>query len=153
IFMYRIGQLETKSAESMFKGERQPKLIAVPIRERIGESRDPRAPAPALQRMLSQIRTDFDGFSRAEISGLVRHGYCVARKQIQDNQIIERDADFWTQKPWDPTLVAKDVSVVICPKETDSRTRKEEGVSPKVRRLRNGAISLASRLRKLCSRL
>src|SRR5262249_19577456 len=56
---------------------------------------------PVIQRQLVNVRTDLDRFSDLEISGLVQHGYCVARKACRSRPDLfgeELPKDY----PWDP---------------------------------------------------
>lgn len=64
-------------------------------------SQDQECPSEDLQRSLQYIRTDLDKFSWEEISGLVRHGYCITRKTLRDKGIKERPVE---STPWDPSL-------------------------------------------------
>src|SRR5947209_16723522 len=56
---------------------------------------------PEVQRQLAGVRTDLDRFSDLEISGLVRHGYCVARKACRARPELF-GTDLPTTPPWDP---------------------------------------------------
>jgi len=110
VLMSRIGDLERERAR------RYPDIVFISLTDGVpnkpadagGKYHDQFAPHPDLQRLLPLVRTDFDRFNREEISGLVRHGYCVARKAL----ISAKDADkipalrSWTppgpSAPWDP---------------------------------------------------
>src|SRR5262245_31770200 len=74
ILMDRVWQLETEN----FKGA--PGFIFARVVDVVEPEEDPSALHPEIQRRLPYIRTDLDRFSDLEISSLVRHGYCVARK-------------------------------------------------------------------------
>ncbi len=74
IVMDRVWQLETETFED------SPSFVFAPITEVVEPAEDSTALHPEIQRQAVNIRTDFDRFSPLEISSLVRHGYCVARK-------------------------------------------------------------------------
>ena len=63
-------------------------------------SQDPTAPDPEIQRQAARIRTDMDRFSELEISALVQHGYCVARKLCREQDLLS--ANIPSGEPWDP---------------------------------------------------
>ena len=95
ILMDRVGQLENET----FKDT--PGFVFARITEAVEFSQDPTALHPEIQRQLPSIRTDFDRFSDLEISSLLRHGYCVARKACRAKPDL-----FGTHlpdnPPWDP---------------------------------------------------
>ena len=62
---------------------------------------DPTALHPEIQRQAAHIRTDLDRFSLLEISGLVRHGYCVGRKACRARPDLF-GAELPANAPWDP---------------------------------------------------
>src|SRR5262249_37266625 len=65
---------------------------------------------------LGNVRTDLDHFSDLEISGLVQHGYCVARKVCRSRPDLfgeELPKDY----PWDP-IPKTDGAAVIQPSAT-----------------------------------
>src|SRR5262249_55454497 len=74
ILMDRVWQLESET----FHGT--PGFVFAPITEIVWPDDDPTALHPVIQRRLGNVRTDLDHFSDLEISGLVQHGYCVARE-------------------------------------------------------------------------
>src|SRR5262249_40462045 len=57
-----------------------PGFVFAPVTAVVEPAEDPTALHPEIQRQAAHIRTDLDRFSMLEISCLVRHGYCVARK-------------------------------------------------------------------------
>ena len=73
ILLDRVWQLECET----FHGT--PGFVFAPITQVVWPDDDPTALHPEIQRQLSIMRTDLDRFSDLEISGLVQHGYCVAR--------------------------------------------------------------------------
>jgi hypothetical protein len=94
ILMDRVWQVEKEH----FEGSQD--FIFVPITRIISETEDATAPHPKIQTQLSRVRTDLDRFDDLEISGLVRHGYCVARQVIADHpKLSGRTGD---NPPWDP---------------------------------------------------
>jgi hypothetical protein len=74
ILMDRVWQLETETFRDT------PGFVFAPLTEVIEPADDPTALHPEIQRQTANIRTDLDRFSMLEISSLIRHGYCVARK-------------------------------------------------------------------------
>ncbi len=74
IVMDRVWQLETETFQD------SPSFVFAPITEVVELAGDSTALHPEIQRQALNIRTDLDRFSPLEISGLVRHGYCVGRK-------------------------------------------------------------------------
>ena len=96
ILMDRVWQLEQEHFRNA-KG-----VVFSPITRRVSPDEDPTAPHPEVQKQISHIRTDMDRFSEREISGLVRHGYCVSRKSwTEATQTADTAAPM--QPPWDPT--------------------------------------------------
>src|SRR6516165_11770754 len=95
ILMDRVWQLESET----FRGT--PGFVFAPITDVVWPHTDPTAPHPVIQRQLANIRTDLDYFSDLEISGLVQHGYCVARKACRSRPDLfgeELPKDY----SWDP---------------------------------------------------
>jgi predicted acylesterase/phospholipase RssA len=95
IVMDRVWQLECET----FRGT--PGFVFAPITDIIWPHDDPTALHPVIQRQLANVRTDLDVFSDLEISGLVQHGYCVARKACRSRPDLfgeELPKDY----PWDP---------------------------------------------------
>ena len=74
IVMDRVWQLELENFHD------SPSFVFAPLTEVVEPTEDPTALHPEIQRQAVNVRTDFDRFSPLEISILVRHGYCVARK-------------------------------------------------------------------------
>jgi predicted acylesterase/phospholipase RssA len=95
ILMDRVWQLESET----FHGT--PGFVFAPITDIVWPHDDPTALHPVIQRQLVNVRTDIDDFSDLEISGLVQHGYCVARKACRSHPDLfgeELPKDY----PWDP---------------------------------------------------
>jgi predicted acylesterase/phospholipase RssA len=95
ILMDRVGQLENETFGST------PGFVFARITDRVDPADDPTALHPEIQRQVSCIRTDLDRFSDLEISSLVQHAYCVARKTARAHPEL-----FGTQlpdsPPWNP---------------------------------------------------
>jgi hypothetical protein len=91
----RVGRLEQQ------KFDKDPRFLFVPALSTVDLRDDPTAVHPVLQPEIANIRTDIDRFSSLEISALVRHGYCVARKQCRSRP-EEFGTDLPTTPPWDP---------------------------------------------------
>jgi predicted acylesterase/phospholipase RssA len=100
ILMDRVWQLETET----FAGT--PGFVFAPITEAVEPDDDPTALHAEVQRQVAGIRTDFDRFSDLEVSSLVRHGYCVARKACRARPDLF-GADLPADPPWDPTPKAR----------------------------------------------
>jgi len=101
ILMDRVWQLELEAFEN------SPGVLFFPMTDIVQPSQDRFAPHPEIQRQVARIRTDLDRFSDLEISALVQHGYCIARKACQ------AQADFFgTEMPigaaWDPFQKQRD---------------------------------------------
>jgi hypothetical protein len=94
VLMNRIAQMER--AKSRDDG----KFLFISINDTVDDHAEPFAPDRSIQRAVAQIRTDFDRFSDAEVSGLVRHGYCVARKAYAG--LLEEPSEHQHEPPWDP---------------------------------------------------
>lgn len=110
ILMDRVWQLESET----FRGT--PGFVFAPITDIVWPDDDPTALHPVIQRQLGNVRTDLDDFSDLEISGLVQHGYCVARKACRSRPDLfgeELPKDY----PWDP-LPKTDGAAVTQPSAT-----------------------------------
>jgi predicted acylesterase/phospholipase RssA len=94
ILMDRVWQLEIETFQDT------PGFVFAPITEVVGPDEDPTALHPEIQRQTANIRTDMDRFSLLEISSLVRHGYCVARKACRARPDLF-GADLPNNSPWD----------------------------------------------------
>ncbi len=99
ILMDRVWQLEQEHFRNA-KG-----VVFSPITRRVSLEQDPTAPHPEVQQQVSHIRTDMDRFSDREISGLVRHGYCVSRQSWAEASHAA-DTHASNETPWDPTPLA-----------------------------------------------
>jgi hypothetical protein len=75
--------------------------VFAPVTEVIESAEDPTAVHPEIQRQVAHVRTDLDGFSPLEISSLVQHGYCVARRACRARPDVF-GAELPADKPWDP---------------------------------------------------
>jgi predicted acylesterase/phospholipase RssA len=95
ILMDRVWQLETET----FRGTAG--FVFAPITDVVEPAEDATALHPEIQRQVANIRTDIDRFSLLEISSLVRHGYCVARKACRARPDLF-DASLPDNDPWDP---------------------------------------------------
>jgi hypothetical protein len=95
ILMERVWELENET----FQGT--PGFVFAPIAEMVDHGEDPTALHPEIQREVVHIRTDLDRFSSLEISSLIRHGYCVARKICRQHPDLF-GADLPGNSPWDP---------------------------------------------------
>jgi hypothetical protein len=95
ILMDRVWQLESET----FHGT--PGFVFAPITDIVWPHDDPTALHPVIQRQLVNVRTDLDYFSDLEISSLVQHGYCVARKACQCHPDLF-GKEFPKDHPWDP---------------------------------------------------
>ncbi len=130
ILMDRVWNLERQN----FADERR--CVFSAITDVVTPESDPTAMHPEQQVQVSRMRTDMDRFRRIEISGLIRHGYCVARNVCRSlpSAISEAVAE---GPPWDPT--ARDVEEND--KASKFRWRSDRGVSvtKSARDLQNGA--------------
>jgi len=97
ILMDRVWQLENETFKdtSGFAFAR--------ITDLVDPEEDPTALHPEVQRQVASIRTDLDRFSEIEISSLIRHGYCVARKTCRARPEVF-GADLPQNPPWDPVI-------------------------------------------------
>jgi Patatin-like phospholipase len=112
ILMDRVWQLECEA----FHGT--PGFVFAPITDIVWPHEDPTALHPVIQRQLANVRTDLDRFSDLEISGLVQHGYCLARKACRSRPDLfgeELPKDY----PWDP-IPKTDGAAVTQPSATAS---------------------------------
>ena len=91
----RVGQLE----QQKFQGD--PRFLFVAAMDQVDPRDDPTALHPVIQSEVATIRTDLDRFSPLEITALVQHGYCVARKQCRTRPDLY-GANLPTTPPWDP---------------------------------------------------
>jgi predicted acylesterase/phospholipase RssA len=96
ILMDRVWQLE----QDHFKNAKG--FIFSPITRIVSQEDDPTAPHPEVQLQISHIRTDMDHFSDREVSGLIRHGYCVIRRSLSGHPKLFGDHQV-DLPPWDPT--------------------------------------------------
>ena len=97
ILMDRVWQLESES----FGGS--PGFVFAPITEIVWPHDGSTTLHPVVQQQLVNVRTDLDKFSDLEISALVQHGYCVARKACQSRPDLF-GKDLPKESPWDPIL-------------------------------------------------
>jgi predicted acylesterase/phospholipase RssA len=95
ILMDRVWQLETETFKDM------PGFIFARAVDVVEPDEDPTALHPEIQRQLPTVRTDYDRFSRVEISSLIRHGYCVARKVCRAHPELF-GSELPAGSPWDP---------------------------------------------------
>jgi len=91
----RVGQLEKQ------KFQDDPRFLFVASLDRVDARDDPTALHPVIQPEVANIRTDIDRFSPLEITALVQHGYCVARKQCRAHPDIYGSI-LPPTPPWDP---------------------------------------------------
>ncbi len=94
ILMDRVWQFEKEHFEGCEE------FYFVPITRIISREEDPTAPHPKVQIQLSRVRTDLDSFDDVEMSGLIRHGYCVARQIIAEHPVLAGKSN--DDPPWDP---------------------------------------------------
>ena len=95
ILMDRVGQLENE----IFKDA--PGFFFAATTQIVTQEEDPTALPVEIQRRIANIRTDMDKFSKVEISSLLRHGYCVARKLCKKHPSIFSEK-LPKSAPWDP---------------------------------------------------
>jgi predicted acylesterase/phospholipase RssA len=95
ILMDRVWQLEIATFHDT------PGFVFAPVTDVVQPAEDPTALHPEIQRHAAHIRTDVDRFSMLEISSLVRHGYCVARKACRARPDLF-GAELPDGPPWDP---------------------------------------------------
>ena len=99
ILMNRVWQLERTN----FDHARQCVFLA--SSDTVSRESDPAALHPEIQIQVSRLRTDMDRFREIEISGLIRHGYCVARHACHTLPSPLSD-NLGEHAPWDPTARA-----------------------------------------------
>ena len=95
IVMDRVWQLENE----IFRDT--PGFVFAPFTDVVDPSEDATAMNPEVQQQASRMRTDLDRFSELEISSLIRHGYCVARKSCRARPELF-GAELPSNEPWDP---------------------------------------------------
>ena len=95
IVMDRVWQLENE----IFRDT--PGFVFAPFTDVVDQSEDATAMNPEIQQQASRMRTDLDRFSELEISSLIRHGYCVARKACRARPELFGD-ELPSNEPWDP---------------------------------------------------
>ncbi len=95
ILMDRVGQLENETFRDT------PGFVFAPITDVVDPTEDATAMNPEVQRQTSRMRTDLDRFSKLEISSLIRHGYCVARKSCRSRPELF-GVELPSNEPWDP---------------------------------------------------
>ena len=91
----RVGQLEQQ------KFQDDPRFLFVAALDQVDLRDDPTALHPVIQSEVAKIRTDLDRFSPLEITALVQHGYCVARKQCRTRPDLY-GSNLPCTPPWDP---------------------------------------------------
>lgn len=97
ILMDRVWQLEIDSFSNSTG------TLRFPITETVDASHDHTAPDLSLQIQAARVRTDLDRFSDLEISVLVQHGYCVARKVARgDTGLHSQIHEAANVSPWTP---------------------------------------------------
>jgi predicted acylesterase/phospholipase RssA len=138
IAMDRVYQLELEAFQGS-QGE-----IFMPMTEVVTHAQDPHAPHPEIQRQASRIRTDLDHFSDLEISALIQHAYCVARKQTKE-LASEFGLEIPTSPPWDPFAQGAD--------QDSTRTEGMGDLSDKQLALGTARDMRSSSKRKIWSRL
>ena len=95
ILMDRVGQLENETFRDTLG------FVFAPITDVVDQTEDATAMNPEVQRQTSRMRTDLDRFSKLEISSLIRHGYCVARKSCRARPELF-GVELPSNEPWDP---------------------------------------------------
>jgi hypothetical protein len=108
IAMDRVWELEIDT----FTGT--PGFVFAAMSSVVEPEEDPTAAHPEVQRMTSDIRTDFDRFSPLEISSLIRHGYCVGRSACRSHPDLF-GAMMPASAPWDPLESKGEKSSVAVP--------------------------------------
>jgi predicted acylesterase/phospholipase RssA len=99
ILMDRVWQLENENFQETFG------FVFARITDVAGPHEDATALHPEVQRQTANIRTDLDAFSLLEISCLIRHGYCIARKACRSRADLF-GVELPTNPPWDPVPTA-----------------------------------------------
>lgn len=100
----RVGQLEKQ------KFEPDHRFLFVTALDVVDLKDDPTAIHPVIQPEVANIRTDLDQFSPVEIAALVRHGYCVARKQCRSRPDLF-GKDLPCSPPWNPIATIGDTAL------------------------------------------
>jgi len=118
IVMDRVWQLENET----FKDT--PGFAFARITDTVAPEQDPTALHLEVQRQLPSVRTDFDRFSDVEISGLIRHGYCVGRKTCREHPEVF-GADLPSNPPWDPTAEGRALTPAATEVSSMFRLRRE----------------------------
>jgi hypothetical protein len=95
ILMDRVWQLENENFQETFG------FVFARSTDVAGLHEDATALHPEVQRQVATIRTDLDAFSPLEISCLIRHGYCIARKACRSRADLF-GGELPTNPPWDP---------------------------------------------------
>ena len=91
----RVWQLERENFGD------QNGFFFAPITRVVDPAEDPHAMHPAIQRVVSSLRTDLDRFSNLEVAALVRHGYEVTR--ATHRHLADRsDVPMHDGPAWDP---------------------------------------------------
>ena len=111
ILMDRVWQLESET----FRGT--PGFVFAPITDVLWPHEDPTALHPVIQRQLGNVRTDIDRFSDLEVSGLVQHGYCIARKACRSRPDLFGE-ELPKDSPWDPIPKTDGAAVTMPPAAT-----------------------------------
>jgi predicted acylesterase/phospholipase RssA len=105
ILMDRVWQLETDIFHD------SPGFVFACVTDVVEPTEDPTVVHPEIQRHAATIRTDLDRFSTLEISSLVRHGYCVARKVCRAHPNLF-GTDLPANPPWDPVAGQRGAAAV-----------------------------------------
>lgn len=133
ILMDRVWQLESETFEGVGG------FVFAQISEVVEPSEDATALHPEIQRSASNIRTDLDVFSPLEVSSLVRHGYCVARKMCRQRPDLF-GADLPGGPPWDPIPVESGAAPAPSATGAADGTSKEPAAATVIaRKLRDSA--------------
>lgn len=98
----RVGQLEQQ------KFQDDPRFLFVAALDQVDPREDPTALHPVIQSEVAKIRTDLDRFSPLDITALVQHGYCVARKQCRTRPDLY-GSNLPSTPPWDPMKAPDEV--------------------------------------------
>lgn len=116
ILMDRVWQLELETFENT------PGILFFPITDVVDRSQDQSAPDLEIQRQTARIRTDLDKFSDLEVSALVQHGYCVARKACR-TQSETFEINIPSGAPWDPLAkVSDEIDLAVTPARKGGET-------------------------------
>jgi predicted acylesterase/phospholipase RssA len=108
IVMERVWQLENE----IFRDT--PGFVFAPFTDVVDPSEDATAMNPEIQQQVSRMRTDLDRFSKLEISSLIRHGYCVARKSCRARPDLF-GTELPSNEPWDPIPKASSPPSTVAP--------------------------------------